>query len=302
MTAGLTLGARRHAAHGARRRLSRRGSGRCAIARSRTSASFPARRCNIAEHMAAALSPDISASRATSTAAGACASATARGWSCRRDATISTRSRSSWSTSRRPVARAYGGDRITEIAAVLVRDGVATTVFDTLDQSRAPDPAGDHGAHEHHVGTWCSRAPRSPRCAINCSACSRGTCSSRTTRASTGASSRWRSSASTRRPLVGRVALHGAHGAQARAALRRRNLDAVAAHYGIENYARHRAGGDAVATAQVLASPARRGARSRLRDARRRSSRFSPPARRGGKRRKRRPSALPHSASDDTTA
>jgi DNA polymerase-3 subunit epsilon len=35
-------------------------------------------------------------------------------------------------------------------------------------------------------------------------------------------------------------------------ALRRRSLDALTFHYGIENHARHRAGGDALATARVL--------------------------------------------------
>lgn len=34
--------------------------------------------------------------------------------------------------------------------------------------------------------------------------------------------------------------------------LRRRNLDALARHYGIENHARHRAHGDALATARIL--------------------------------------------------
>jgi DNA polymerase-3 subunit epsilon len=35
-------------------------------------------------------------------------------------------------------------------------------------------------------------------------------------------------------------------------ALRRRNLDALSRHYGIPNHARHRADGDALATARVL--------------------------------------------------
>jgi DNA polymerase III alpha subunit (gram-positive type) len=34
--------------------------------------------------------------------------------------------------------------------------------------------------------------------------------------------------------------------------LRRRSLDYVAMHYGVEIHRRHRAGGDAIATAQVL--------------------------------------------------
>jgi DNA polymerase-3 subunit epsilon len=81
--------------------------------------------------------------------------------------------------------------------------------------------------------------------------------------------------------------------------LRRRNLDAVAAHYGIEITARHRAGGDAVATAKVfikLLEAARRHGCATLDDVERVI------AQRTSKRRRRRPPALPHSATDDSWA
>jgi DNA polymerase-3 subunit epsilon len=82
--------------------------------------------------------------------------------------------------------------------------------------------------------------------------------------------------------------------------LRRRNLDAVTAYYGIENHARHRAGGDALATARVLLrlldEAHDRGCMC-VDDLDRLARTPS-----GRKKRRRRPSALPHSVSDDRSA
>ena len=82
--------------------------------------------------------------------------------------------------------------------------------------------------------------------------------------------------------------------------LRRRNLDSLAAFYGIEITGRHRAGGDAIATAyaflRLLDAARDRGCIS-LDDVDRVLAQ-----RTGRRKRKRRPPALPHSASDDSYA
>ena len=81
--------------------------------------------------------------------------------------------------------------------------------------------------------------------------------------------------------------------------LRRRSLDYVTAHYGVEITARHRAMGDALATAEVLLHL--------LRDARDRGcttwsdlERLGAPA--AARRRRRRATAMPHAVQVDTTA
>ena len=83
--------------------------------------------------------------------------------------------------------------------------------------------------------------------------------------------------------------------------LRRRSLDYVAAHYGVEITARHRAGGDAMATAHVF--------RRMLREAQRRGCSTLPELEalltqvsNRRRHRRRRPSALPQPVSKDTTA
>jgi DNA polymerase-3 subunit epsilon len=82
--------------------------------------------------------------------------------------------------------------------------------------------------------------------------------------------------------------------------LRRRSLDYVSMHYGVEITNRHRAGGDALATAQVFVRM--------LRDARRRGCAtwhdlqtllIAPTPKR---RRSRRPPAMPRPVDRDTTA
>jgi DNA polymerase-3 subunit epsilon len=82
--------------------------------------------------------------------------------------------------------------------------------------------------------------------------------------------------------------------------LRRRSLDYVAMHYGVEITRRHRAGGDALATAQVflrLMDEARREGCATWHDLQRLL--IAPvPAR----RRTRRPPAMPRPVDKDTTA
>jgi DNA polymerase-3 subunit epsilon len=82
--------------------------------------------------------------------------------------------------------------------------------------------------------------------------------------------------------------------------LRRRNLDSLTSYFGIDIHARHRAGGDAEATAKVLL---------RLLDAARDRGCATVDdvdrvlaAGTGKRKRRRRPPAMPHSVTDDTTA
>jgi DNA polymerase-3 subunit epsilon len=82
--------------------------------------------------------------------------------------------------------------------------------------------------------------------------------------------------------------------------LRRRNLDSLSDYYGIVNTARHRAGGDAMATAKVFLRFLRE-ARSRDCDTLDDLERLlRQPSRK--KKRRRRPPAMPHGVSDDRTA
>ena len=148
--------------------------------------------------------------------------------------------------------QAWGGDRITEIAAIVVRDGVVAERFETLVNPERPIPPLITSL-THITWEMVKDAPRfrrhlrrrAPRAA-------RDTCSSRTTRHSTGASCAPRCSARRgRRSPVAGCARCGSRGACSRscaAAVSTR----VAHHYGVEIHARHRAAGDAVATAHVL--------------------------------------------------
>ena len=197
-------------------------------------------------------------------------------------------------------ARAFGGDRVTEIAAVLVRDGTATTVFDTLvNPERAIPPAIT--AVTNITSQMVKNAPRFVEVCDQLLGVLEGHVF-----VAHNARFDWRFLSMevervTRRPLAGRSLCTVRMARKLVPELRRRNLDAVTAYYGIENYARHRAGGDAVATAHVLL---------RLLDAARDRGcvtlddvqHILSAATSRRKRRKRRPIALPRSASDDTTA
>jgi DNA polymerase-3 subunit epsilon len=104
----------------------------------------------------------------------------------------------------------------------------------------------------------------------------------------------------TRRPLNGRRICTVKLARKVLPQLRRRNLDALQNFYGIENEARHRAGGDAVATAAVflrLLDAARDRGYTTLDDLDYAISRGT-----GRRKRRRRPPALPHSVTDDSYA
>ena len=104
----------------------------------------------------------------------------------------------------------------------------------------------------------------------------------------------------TRRPLEGRTLCTVRMARRLVPQLRRRNLDYLSMHYGVENTARHRAGGDARATAQIflrlLNAADDRGCET-LDDIDRLLSRGT-----GRKKRRRRPPVMPHSATDDSSA
>ncbi len=196
-------------------------------------------------------------------------------------------------------SRAGAGDRITEIAVVLVRDGTATTVFDTLINPERPIPPMVTAL----TNITASMVRNAPRFAEVCDQLV-GVLEGHVFVAHN-AGFDWRFISTevervTQRKLEGRTLCTVRLSKRLVPRLRRRNLDAVAAYYGIENHARHRAGGDALATARVLLrlldEAHDRGCMC-VDDLDRLSRTPS-----GRRKRKRRPSALPHSVTDDHSA
>jgi DNA polymerase-3 subunit epsilon len=194
--------------------------------------------------------------------------------------------------------RAYHGDRITEVAAVLVQGGKATMVFDTLVNPERPIPP----AITALTNISAEMVRDAPRFAEVCEQLL-GVLEGRVFVAHNAAFD-WRFISMEVERATGRR-LEGVSLCTVRLTrrfapeIRRRNLDAVAAYYGIEIGARHRAGGDAMATAHVLMrllKAARGRGCSTLDDVERIL------AQRTSKRRRRRPPALPYSASDDSWA
>jgi DNA polymerase-3 subunit epsilon len=195
--------------------------------------------------------------------------------------------------------RTYGGDRITEVAVVEVKNGIATTVFDTLiNPQRAIPP-------------WVSRLTNiswdmvkdAPVFAEVCDQLL-GVLDGRVFVAHN-ANFDWRFLSmeierATGRALAGRrlctvrMARKLLHG------LRRRSLDHVSLHYGVEITRRHRAGGDAFATAQVflkMMADAHRQGCTTWHDLQRLLIAPTPK-----RRRPRRPPAMPRPIDKDTTA
>jgi DNA polymerase-3 subunit epsilon len=196
-------------------------------------------------------------------------------------------------------SRAYHGDRITEVAAVLVSDGVATTVFETLVNPERPIPPAIVAISNI---TW-EMVRRAPRFAEVCDQLL-GALEGNVFVAHN-ANFDWRFLSAeieraTRRPLVGRRLCTVRMARQLVPQLTRRNLDSIASFYGITITRRHRAGGDAVATAQVL---------SRLLEAAHDRGCTTLDdldhllaMRTGRRKRKRRPSSMPRAAMDDSVA
>lgn len=192
----------------------------------------------------------------------------------------------------------YYGDRVTEIAVVRVHRGVASPVFDTLVNPERSIPPSIVAITNI---TW-EMVKDAPRFADVCDqllAVLEGHVF-----VAHNAAFDWRFLSmeierATRRRLEGQSLCTVRMARRLVPELRRRNLDAVTAFYGIDIAGRHRAGGDALATAKVLLRLLDR-ARDRgcesVDDVQRLVQQ------RTARRSRRRPPALPHSASDDSTA
>ncbi|MEP6691144.1 MAG: 3'-5' exonuclease [Gemmatimonadaceae bacterium] len=196
-------------------------------------------------------------------------------------------------------SRAWNGDRVTEIAAVVVRDGVVTDSFETLvNPERSIPPIIT--ALTHISWEMVRNAPPFRDICERLLDVLHGHVF-----VAHNAEFDWRFLCAEVHRASGRT-LDGRRLCTVRLArrvlpqLRSRSLDYVADHYGIEIVGRHRAGGDATATAHVLVRL--------LDDARDRDCRGwddlqqllrrRPPK----KKRGRRPSAMPRSVDKDTTA
>lgn len=149
---------------------------------------------------------------------------------------------------------AIRGDRVTEVAAVHVKDGVVTPVFSSLVNPQRPIPwfitdltgisdAMVHGAPTFPdiAGELAAHLAGRVFVAHN-AAFDWGFLDAEFSRVASGAFDRLVPSRLCTVRLARRLLRH----------LPRRNLDAVCAHYGIGNDGRHRAAGDARATARVL--------------------------------------------------
>src|SRR6185312_8556636 len=143
------------------------------------------------------------------------------------------------------------GDRVTEIAAVRVHNGSATVVFDSLiNPERGIPPA--IVAITNITWEMVKDAP------VFAEVCEQllGTLEGHVFVAHNAAFD-WRFISAevervTRRPLVGKTLCTVRLAKSLLPRLRRRNLDAVSYYYDVVNTARHRAGGDAMATSQVF--------------------------------------------------
>lgn len=195
--------------------------------------------------------------------------------------------------------RAYTGDRITEIAAVVVRGGEIVELFETLVNPERPIP---YFVTQLTNITWdmVKDAPTFDTVAPDVMRVMEGNVF-----VAHNAMFDWRFVTSelsrcAGQRLRGRRLCTVSIARKILPQLTRRSLDHIARYYGVEITRRHRAGGDALATARclvrMLSDLADRGCGTwdQLE-----SMLAAPPGRR---RKKRRPSALPTSVTRDTTA
>ena len=195
--------------------------------------------------------------------------------------------------------RLRGGDRITEVGVVQVKNGVINTVFDTLVNPQRPIPP------------WITRltniswdmvrnAPTFPEICDQLLGVLDGHVF-----VAHNAGFDWRFltmeiERATGRTLTGRRLCTVKLARKLIPGLRRRSLDYVALYYGVEIARRHRAGGDALATAKVFArllDEARQDGCETWHDLQRLLIMPMPK-----RRRRRRPPALPMPVDKDTTA
>ncbi len=194
--------------------------------------------------------------------------------------------------------RCWAGDRITEIAVVAVRGGAVAETFETLVNPERPIPP------------WVSRLTNISWDMVKDAPRFRDVCDD-VVRAMDGAifvahnaQFDWRFvttevERATGRQLAGRRLCTVRLARKLLPQLRSRRLDYLAMHYGVNITARHRAGGDAVATAEILVRL--------LRDARSRECHCWPDleallGRMIVRSRTRRRSAMPRPVDRDTTA
>jgi DNA polymerase III subunit epsilon len=192
--------------------------------------------------------------------------------------------------------RALNGDRITEVAVVEVRGGQARVVFDSLINPERPIPGyiSDLTNITHEM---VKDAPVFADVAPALAGVLAGNIF-----VAHNAAFDWRfisleMQRATGRPLAGTKLCTVRMARRLLPTLRRRSLDAVTSFYGISITARHRAGGDAIATAEVLTrllSTARDLGIMTFDDLR--------TYLRVPRRTRVRPSAMPHSVIIDTTA
>ncbi|HVS60414.1 MAG TPA: 3'-5' exonuclease [Gemmatimonadaceae bacterium] len=147
--------------------------------------------------------------------------------------------------------RAWSGDRITEIAAVVVRDGEIVELFETLVNPQRPIP---YFITQLTNITWdmVKDAPTFDRVASEVLRVLEGNVF-----VAHNAMFDWRFvtsevSRSTGRKLQGRRLCTVKIARKVLPQLPRRSLDHVARYYGVEIHGRHRAAGDALATAKCL--------------------------------------------------
>ncbi len=147
--------------------------------------------------------------------------------------------------------RPTAGDRITEIAVVLVRDRTARTVFETLVNPQRPIPRGVTALTNI---SW-EMVKDAPRFADVCDQLLGALEGHVFVAHNAGFDWRFLSmevARATGRSLGGQRLCTVKMARKLVPQLRRRSLDYVAAHYAVEIQGRHRAGGDARATACVL--------------------------------------------------
>jgi DNA polymerase-3 subunit epsilon len=196
-------------------------------------------------------------------------------------------------------SRALHGDRITEVAVVHVKGGTAKTVFESLINPDRPIPPLITRLTKI---TW-EMVKHAPRFGEVCDQLL-GVLEGQVFVAHN-AGFDWRFISAEVARVTGR-SLQGKRLCTVRLArklvpnLRRRSLDSLASFYGIEIIGRHRAGGDARATAHVLQRLLREAGSlgyDAVDDLHHLASQAGP-----ARRRRRRRSAMPHPVSNDTTA
>jgi DNA polymerase-3 subunit epsilon len=196
-------------------------------------------------------------------------------------------------------SRAMFGDRITEIAVVRVKGDSVATVFESLVNPDRPIPP-QITRLTNITSDMVRRAPRFRDICDQLLGVLEGQVF-----VAHNVGFDWRFISTEVQRVTGR-ALQGRRLCTVRLVrkllpnLRRRSLDQVTRYYDIENTARHRAGGDAVATAKVfvrlLREATSRGCTS-VDDLHRMAAEATPT-----RRHRRRPPAMPHPVSIDTTA